>query len=133
MQALGKTAAIAVISRGSLPAALSCIQSAGAGQIYQRHGSKRSERKRIPAFALIVLPNTGRDCCDVGNIANHPGPNPGFRIVTAEDGKAGSDLARAVAANDGIEVFYAGCRADCPRGNQLGDAKRDRKVTESPG
>ncbi len=84
LQTARKPAASAVIPCRCLAAAFLRIQCVGAGQIYQRDGGEGGERKRASALALVVLPSARCDGCDIGKIASHPGPNPGFRIVASQ-------------------------------------------------
>jgi hypothetical protein len=133
LQTPRKPAAPAVVPCRSLPAAFLRVQPVGAGQIYQRHGREGTECKRVSAFALVVLLNADRDGRYIRKIARHAGPNPGLRIVTGQDGNTGCDLARAVAADDGLKTSDARRPADRSRSNKFGNAKRNGEIAKASG
>jgi hypothetical protein len=82
---------------------------------------------------LVILLSARCDGCDIGKIASHPGPNPGFRIVASQNGDAGCDLARAVPANDCFKTPYTGCPADRARRNHFRNTERNGEVAKASG
>src|SRR5689334_20007897 len=59
LQAPWKPTAVPVVLPRGVPIAFFRLQSAGASQVYQRHGRQRGERKGVSTFALVVPLSAG--------------------------------------------------------------------------